>query len=632
MNQPPGSRNRDGSLPFYRKVLLAAAMTGNEICVSFQQLYQVPLLQIQGVPVTYVSLYPIVAGPVALLLLNLSGCLSDRGSNHQKRKAIVVALIAAITMLGIVVVVVANSKLLSADQCTGSTNETTCFDESDSPGRRDADNQSHFTFTNESFLTSDDFPAMVTAVTDHSAARRDSSLDDEDALSVPVTALLGLSGFALMDIGYDVNQASIRTSVLASSSQSDHSVLLLLSLALAAFGGCITNTLGLLDLSQLFGWGAEDGSVVAQTTVQLLVCGLVLLVTVTSTVTTALLGTPTLRPPAFTPLHEDGTESEQIACYGTFGSDERSPQNDDDRHDRNLCSEETSFGRREERTVDELDTFEESVLSATKPLVSEKERSLQLSYSSTFEHLNILHHSTVYQRSSSPQLSSEVAQQKSEFLASEQSRWNKHKVNFITACVAAYLGMSMLYAYNMYVTDFMGKAVMGGDPNAPHDSAEYKQYEEGLRLAGAGLFAFYCSYFLVNCVHGKLLAFWGMKVDFCLSHGLMAAAVLCLALTKQLAAFYVCCVLYSFQRSAFFSVPYIIANDYAQKQEHCGHGQSETGRLMAILGSMVPLNYCTVFMVSGPLITLTNYDGAPLIVSSACAGLATLLFMVIYRP
>ncbi|XP_076441992.1 uncharacterized protein LOC143281004 isoform X2 [Babylonia areolata] len=439
MNQPPGSRNRDGSLPFYRKVLLAAAMTGNEICVSFQQLYQVPLLQIQGVPVTYVSLYPIVAGPVALLLLNLSGCLSDRGSNHQKRKAIVVALIAAITMLGIVVVVVANSKLLSADQCTGSTNETTCFDESDSPGRRDADNQSHFTFTNESFLTSDDFPAMVTAVTDHSAARRDSSLDDEDALSVPVTALLGLSGFALMDIGYDVNQASIRTSVLASSSQSDHSVLLLLSLALAAFGGCITNTLGLLDLSQLFGWGAEDGSVVAQTTVQLLVCGLVLLVTVTSTVTTALLGTPTLRPPAFTPLHEDGTESEQIACYG-------------------------------------------------------------------------------------------------------------------------------------------------------------------------------------------------MKVDFCLSHGLMAAAVLCLALTKQLAAFYVCCVLYSFQRSAFFSVPYIIANDYAQKQEHCGHGQSETGRLMAILGSMVPLNYCTVFMVSGPLITLTNYDGAPLIVSSACAGLATLLFMVIYRP
>ncbi|XP_076441999.1 uncharacterized protein LOC143281007 [Babylonia areolata] len=632
MNQPPGSRNRDGSLPFYRKVLLAAAMTGSEICVSFQQLYQVPLLQIQGVPVTYVSLYPIVAGPVALLLLNLSGRLSDRGSNHQKRKAIVVALIAAITMLGIALVVVANSNLLSVDECTGSSNATTCFEE-----LREPENQSHFTFTNESFLTSDDFPAMVTAVTNHSAARRESSLDDEDTLSVPVTALLGLSGFTLMDIGYDVNQASIRTSVLASSSQSDHSVLLLLSLALAAFGGCITNTLGLLDLSQLFGWGAEDGSVVAQTTVQLLVCGLVLVVTVTSTVTTALLGTPTLRPPAFTPLHEDGTESEQIACYGTFGSDERSPQNDDDRHDRNLCSEETNFGRREERTVDESDTFEESVVSATKPLVSEKERSLQFSYSSTFEHLNllngnILHHSIADQRSSSPHLSSEVAQQKSEFPASEQSRWNKHKVNFITACASAYLGFSIIFSYNLYVTDFLGKAVMGGDSNAPHDSAEFKQYEGGLRLGAGGLFTFYCSYFLFNCVHSKLLAFWGMKVDFCLSHGLMAAAVLCLALTKQLAVFYVCCVLYGFNRAALFSVPFIIANDYAQKQEHSGHGQSVTGRLMAIVGCMVPLNYCTLFLFSGPLITLTNHDGAPLILSSVCTGLASLLFMVFYRP
>ncbi|KAL8569552.1 hypothetical protein ACOMHN_044690 [Nucella lapillus] len=48
-----------------------------------------------------------------------------------------------------------------------------------------------------------------------------------------------------MDMGYDVNLGTSRACVLACSSSSNHRVLLVLALVMAALGGCVFNSLGL---------------------------------------------------------------------------------------------------------------------------------------------------------------------------------------------------------------------------------------------------------------------------------------------------------------------------------------------------------------------------------------------------
>ena len=58
----------------------------------------------------------------------------------------------------------------------------------------------------------------------------------------------------------------------------------------------------------------------------------------------------------------------------------------------------------------------------------------------------------------------------------------------------------------------------------------------------------------------------GVKVEFCLSNALMATSILSLILSKRVAAYYVTCVLYGLHRSALFSVPFIVAENYIQEQ------------------------------------------------------------------
>ena len=96
-------------------------------------------------------------------------------------------------------------------------------------------------------------------------------------------------------------------------------------------------------------------------------------------------------------------------------------------------------------------------------------------------------------------------------------RWNccrlvSHKINFVVLCVTTYLGVSVTFSYNMYVSDFLGKVVMGGDSSAPQGSAELKAYEDGVGLAAGGLLILFSSYMIFGVVQNKLLKVLGMNV------------------------------------------------------------------------------------------------------------------------
>ena len=49
---------------------------------------------------------------------------------------------------------------------------------------------------------------------------------------------------------------------------------------------------------------------------------------------------------------------------------------------------------------------------------------------------------------------------------------------------------------------------------------------------------------------------------------------------------------------------------------------------MAAVTSMIPLNYCTIFVISGPLITATGYEGMPLVLAAVSTYLAAFLFLM----
>ena len=58
----------------------------------------------------------------------------------------------------------------------------------------------------------------------------------------------------------------------------------------------------------------------------------------------------------------------------------------------------------------------------------------------------------------------------------------------------------------------------------------------------------------------------GLKVEFVLANALMGTSILSLTLSKHVAAYYVTSFIYGFQRSALFTVPFIVAKNYIQEQ------------------------------------------------------------------
>ena len=226
-------------------------MMGNELCVAFNQLYEVSLLQILGVPTTYVSLFPVVSGPVTVLLLILLGHYSDRGSRHRQRKIAVNVFASVILATAVAVLITADLLLLSQDDSRpierndnivknfSSSTVAQVFDQqADSSRATDSANSSHY----------DDISLK------ENSTDTGFSENGEDLRSMPLTAVLGIVGFCLMDMGYDVSLAAARACVLACSPRDDHTSILVLSLVMAAVGGCVNHGLGLVDLPQAFGF------------------------------------------------------------------------------------------------------------------------------------------------------------------------------------------------------------------------------------------------------------------------------------------------------------------------------------------------------------------------------------------
>ena len=247
-------KSAEYKMPVYRKLLLTAVMLGLDVCAAFQHMYEVPLLRVLGVPVTYLPLCPVVTGPLSLILMSVLSRISDKGPNHQKRKMAVMVLLSAILLAGIAVLAAANFMLLSNGKQTSKTKVSNCTSGGDGFGLNN--NTTLIECTGDD--STDSVGSLASGVSrfPHEERQLPDENDTEgitDIWSMPVTAVLGVVGFVLFDTGYDVSIASTRVCVLACSPKDDHTSILILALVMGALGGCINNSIGLADYAAILG-------------------------------------------------------------------------------------------------------------------------------------------------------------------------------------------------------------------------------------------------------------------------------------------------------------------------------------------------------------------------------------------
>ncbi|KAK7507010.1 hypothetical protein BaRGS_00001861 [Batillaria attramentaria] len=212
-----GPGYREVRMSLLKKLFLNAQLTGNEANTNFVQLYNVPL----------VSLTAVVAGPAGTLLTPLLGWVSDRGSNPNRRKMLNVMFCSALLVSGVFCVVLANVlHLRSASERTP----------------KNATGEPPTLSDNDSFTTW--FP-----LTDQNV----------NETGTPLKAWIGLLGYIVIDVAFQVNSAFVKSWVLTCSPRPAHTSVLELGTIVSSASGLLTSGIASIDLDHTCFWCSTEG-------------------------------------------------------------------------------------------------------------------------------------------------------------------------------------------------------------------------------------------------------------------------------------------------------------------------------------------------------------------------------------
>lgn len=196
-------------------------------------------------PLNLVSVTSLVSGPTATLLIPLIGWISDRGATPHTRKAVAVLGTAAIRLVGIATVILANLLMMTTHTGSvpstvgsGTVNFTTTSRDWDATAK-------------ENTTTVVDWASTGSGMNDVSVSDLSAAGSQDDV--IPLVAWLSMLGFVLIDIGVDSNSAAVKIYAVASASRSQQTSVLVTGVLLAALGGMATASTGMIDLGALVG-------------------------------------------------------------------------------------------------------------------------------------------------------------------------------------------------------------------------------------------------------------------------------------------------------------------------------------------------------------------------------------------
>ncbi|XP_069039807.1 proton-associated sugar transporter A isoform X2 [Lepisosteus oculatus] len=164
-------------------------------------------------------------------------------------------------------------------------------------------------------------------------------------------------------------------------------------------------------------------------------------------------------------------------------------------------------------------------------------------------------------------------------------------------CTNHFLGWLSFEGMLLFYTDFMGEAVFGGDPKAPHDSEPYRLYNSGVSM---GCWA----------ILEKLEERFSLRSLYFFAYLAFGLGTGLATLSTNLYVVLSLCVTYGVLFSSLCTLPYSLLCEYYQSPQFTGSTEDGTRRGMGMDISLLSCQYflaqILVSVVMGPLTSLVG--------------------------
>ncbi|KAL8600449.1 hypothetical protein ACOMHN_010154 [Nucella lapillus] len=724
-------RGHAGEISLARQAALCAGLAASDGGLVFMQLLMLPTLQTLGVPVSSVTLPGCLSGLLCLVGLPLLGYLSDGGSGPQGRKKPAVAVSALVFIAGFSLVISGCALHTWMGPRGGGAGGKIPTPTTLAPGLDFPHNSTGGLFQGSPNLPTalssagsfpEDAPSATATVRDvyagepqvfektvtraapagdrrpfptdgMSPPQRDpeekrkkeegedsfpSWMSDPLGLAIPFVGVLGIVGFAFIDMGNDLSNSSQKSFVLASTLPGQHVSLLVVGVQFSALGGCVAAALGVSDLAATLVHGTLLDTVPGKTLVQ---CGFFIGLTLLCVLTT-ILSAPSPFTHDVKPTPADVT-SAQRPDYGTAPRDkaekkvtpstsaavllesgavswaDRSLQTSNrhlDRHSHRFPPDSFRFSRRD-NSVSDLDSesscewersLDRSCLLNDNSVRRGNSFRLSLQHSGAggtdhetkaklFASNSVVYYAIEKDESTSSDSDCEgglSGSRMEEDGSSSSSLCHRLKSRptrrLALICLSMFFMCGAWQSFNVCATDYLGKVIYCGDPDADPESQSYAAYQQGLRSGSLGVLILNGIYVVVNFMQRRLLTTAGPKVECLVVCGLLLGCLITLLATDNIAAYYVTSTVFGIFRSAMYTIPFMLANEICQEEARsrgAGKGQANVGRTMALVTTMVSLSNLLVSSMTGPLLSSSRGPASPLYYTIAATFVAALIFV-----
>ncbi|KAL8598602.1 hypothetical protein ACOMHN_013485 [Nucella lapillus] len=642
-----------GRMTLVRRVALCMGLTASEAMGVFSMLTCLPLLQALGSPVYLMTLPGAISAASGLVFVPLIGWFADRGPNPQKRKKPVTIAAFCVGLLGMSLNLLAS--VLSVSQSPRATHHNSTNSVINETVHHNTsviyltNNGSLLSVDNQSFLSSLDkmakysqapyFPnesLVGTAVSEE--ARTGFGISSCTMFGLPMLVVVAMAGFIFIDFGFDLTNCAVKALMLTHSSPADHVSLVITGVFMAALGGCCTSVSGLVDLGRFL---PDSDPVFSQVIVQL--CTLIVLGILCCAC--SILSAPPLASSTNTLPSSDDMEPATTDTEPLLKAEDSTSRR---RHGSGRRISSTLMHPRTEAVAADNVFF--ATMTPAEALMSNSvqlERSfmhLSMSQSLTQSHhllsLHQHHHmlDSEMMRLVLPEASQYEAIPEDTTEASRgagtpgEGVLDHPKLKLMIVWLATFFTGCSTLIYNVTIADYVGKKVYGGNPQADPDSEEYALYQQGMRTGAMCVLIMSLTYITSALSQNKVLSVISPKAEYVLVSVGLSAMMTLMHQTSSLYAIVLGSVMVGANRTALYTVPFLLATDLAQQMaasekssEAGGSGNSwQFGSLMALMTAAFPSAYLVISCVVGPLVDATGDPSAPLLMAIVSSMMAAI--------
>ncbi|KAL3243092.1 hypothetical protein MRX96_047620 [Rhipicephalus microplus] len=185
-----------------------------------------------------------------------------------------------------------------------------------------------------------------------------------------------------------------------------------------------------------------------------------------------------------------------------------------------------------------------------------------------------------------------------------------------------------LVSYSLFLTDFVGAVVYGGDPVAPMGTESYRIYQSGVRLGCFGLAIDSVTCALYSLFIEKLVHRFGARPIYILGQAAYSVSVALLAMFRTKAAVLLVSPAAGLLYATQFTMPFILVDHYHSSnmvEADADWSERGLGTDIALVSSMMFPAQLLLSLCAGPMVRL--FGGSPTVIMygaslvSACGAL-----------